>query len=476
VVNSVIVGTTGLYILLMLAIGYYYRDRAGTEDGFLVADRSIGSIVGGGALAVTYISTASLLGTTSFGYSIGISFAVFGGLGVIVGFFVAMYYLGPQLRSVEASTLPDYFENQLGRRSKEVSALIIAIVMTVYLIAQVRGGALVAQSLLDLSYTWAVILVGVVFVLYTFLGGMFAITVTSFLQAVMAVLGVLVVSAAALTQFGGFGSLLTQVSQQAGYYATDGGRLGIGFALGFGVMIFMSILCAPHVIFRYFASKDIGVARDSAAVASAFSAVFYAVMIVPPAAAILLVPGLENTDQAYLALIQTLFDQPLILGFLFAGILAAAMSTADAMLMNATSALVHDLGGEYLSEAQQENASLYLRIATVIVGALVILLTISPPGLILTIMIIALSLFIGSFFAPVLLSLWVAEPSDVAGVTAMVVGFATAAVTHPETPLVQLSQSPYAGIVGGLVSVIVFLVVNFLSTGSSPTSTASRGD
>lgn len=474
--SAVLIGVVVVYLLAMLGIGYYYRDRASNESGFLVADRTIGSFIGGGALAVTFISTSSLLGAASLSYRVGIMWAIYGGLGGVFSYFVSMYFLGPQLRDVEAETLPEYFGNRFGQYSKNLSAIIIAVVMTIYLIAQIQGGAHVAVFVLGIDFTMAVLIVGAIFILYTALGGMYAVTVTSFIQASVLILAVILVSAASLVRFGGIGPYLAEVQSQAPYYFTNTGRIGLEFALGFGLLVFLAGLCSPHVIFRYFASKDRDVAEQTAGVAAIYQGLFFFFLVLAPAAAILLVPNLENPDQAFLALTQTVLGfSPLLTGLVFAGILAAAMSTADAMLMNASSAVVHDLLTDYV-DIDGDRLMLYTRGVTVLIGILVVGLTISPPALILTLAILALALFIGGFLTPVMIGLYTDERSDVAGAIAMGIGVVSVVLTHPDTPAIQLATQAYAGIAGAGLALVAYVLVNRIVSPQAPSGTPVGDD
>lgn len=459
--ETVVLVITVLYVLLMIGIGFYYRDNADSASGFLVAGRSIGPWIGGGALAVTFMSTSSLLGVVATGYRVGIAWGIFGGLGAVAAFIFAMVYLGPQLRDLSVETLPEYFESRFGVHSKRVAALIIGIVMTVYLVAQVRGGALVARYILDITYAQGVLLVTAVFILYTLLGGMYAITLTSFIQACLLLIGVIGVSVAGIIDVGGIGVFFAQVEQNMGFYFTSSGKIGLDFGLAFGGLIFLAVLSSPHVIFRYFASKDANTARKSAAVASLFSGAFYFAIVIPPALVALTVTGIENPDNAFLLLTQQLFSMNgLVVGLIFAAILAAAMSSADAMLMNAASSLVYDLGAD-IFDREHEDLTLYVRGVALIVGLLVAVLTINPPGLILTVVIMALSLFIGAFFAPLMFGLWVNKRSDSACVAGMVAGLGTVLAVHPATGVFLADlPAPAAGIVGTLVSGAVLFTAN----------------
>jgi Na+/proline symporter len=151
------------------------------------------------------------------------------------------------------------------------------------------------------------------------------------------------------------------------------------------------------------------------------------------------------------------------------------MSTADAMLMNASSAVVHDLLTDYV-DIDGDRLMLYTRGVTVLIGILVVGLTISPPALILTLAILALALFIGGFLTPVMIGLYTDERSDVAGAIAMGIGVVSVVLTHPDTPAIQLATQAYAGIAGAGLALVAYVLVNRIVSPQAPSGTPVGDD
>src|SRR5699024_12277077 len=94
-----IIAVIAIYLLGMIGIGLAYRKRASTDtESYLVAGRRMKSLIGGGALASTYASTSSFLGTLGAMYALGIAFGMWQNFGVIIGFALAAIFIAPRFR------------------------------------------------------------------------------------------------------------------------------------------------------------------------------------------------------------------------------------------------------------------------------------------------------------------------------------------------------------------------------------------
>lgn len=469
--NAIVGGVVVAYLVLMLAIGVWYTKKSRTISGFLTGGRGAGAVVGGFALAVTYMSTASLLGLVSAASQIGVSWALFGGIGMVLGFIVCMAGLGPRLRASGAMTMGEFFGTRYGPRTRTVSSAIIAIILFLYVVAQIQGGALVMQAILGTSYAVGVLVMGGIFVGYSVLGGMRAITLTSFLQCILLLFGVIAVTVGLFGRFS-WPEMTGRLSEVRPEYFTSAGSGGLGFGITFGILCFLTCLSGPHVLSRFFASTSGEVAKRTSAIAALMGGLFYLIVIFPPIAVILLVDSPENRDMSFLLAAEAVVGNPWILGIILAGILAAAMSTADAMLLNASSAIVHDLGSRWISA---ERAPMALRLVTLALGLGVIVITISPPAAILQVVILALSMLAGAFFIPVVLGLTMTKgpSSDTAGYSSMIVGLVTTAITHPATPIIRMPEQAYAGLLGVAAALVVYLGIRSRA-GTRPRSWSDR--
>jgi sodium/proline symporter len=457
-----------LYLGAMLYIGYFFRMAAGkSEDSYLVADRKIGPIIGGAAFASNYTSTSGFLGAIGLGYGTGIAALCYVNISIGIGGMLSLLLIAPFLRRTGLRTFPEFFGERYGQGVRAVSAVITAVIMYIYIIAQLKGGALVAQYVFHVPYWVGVLVVAVVFIIYVSLGGMYAATWTGLIQFSMMLFAAVVVFFAVFASFGGWGEMVTQVQSLRPRFFDMWGRTGALFNLSFGCIMGLGIMCSPHVLIRFYAAKDAKTARSTVALGTTFNMLFYFTSTMIVTGAVVWFQGLKDPDFAFIMVTGKLLP-PLLAGLFFAAIWAAAMSTTDAQLIAAGSSISHDLypilqrklGKKLPSQESIVKAS---RIVMVVVGAASTLTALKPPGLIVLIMALAMVLIVSSFFIPLIMGIWWRRANATGAMCSMIGGFVVSIIMHPVTPIMKIKPPFLAGIYGVIVSLVLIVVVSYLT-------------
>jgi sodium/proline symporter len=458
-----------LYLAVMLYIGYYFRKSAGkSEDSYLVADRKIGPIVGGAAFASNYTSTSGFLGAIGLGYAVGIAALCFVNVSIGIGGILSLLLIAPFLRRSGLRTFPEFFGERYGSTVRAVSAIITAVIMYIYIIAQLKGGALVAQYVFHVPYWVGVLVVAVVFIIYVSLGGMYAATWTGFIQFSMMLAAAVIVFFAVLAGFGGWTQMVSEVQALRPHFFDMWGRTGTLFNLSFGCVMGLGMMCSPHILIRFYAARDPKVARNTVAVGTTLNMVFYFTSTMIVTGAVVWFKGLKDPDFAYIMVTGKLLS-PVIAGIFFAAIWAAAMSTTDAQLIAAGSAISHDLY-PFLQRKlsnnlpSQESIVKVSRIVMIIVGAASTLTALKPPGLIVLIMALAMVLIVSSFFIPLVIGIWWKRANSMGAIFSMIGGFLAAAIMHPVTPIIRVKPPFLAGVYGVIISLVLIVVVSYLTS------------
>ncbi len=456
-----------IYLAAMILIGYVYKQKAGQdEESFLVADRSISTFIGGGALAATYTSTSGFLGLLGMSYVYGISPPIWGNIGLLIGFLIAMVFLAPQFRGTKVSTFPQYFEQRYDKRIRAIAAVVTLVTMIVYMIAQIQGGAYAFQSMIGVSYPYAVVIIGIVFIVYVALGGSYASIMTSFFQNIMMILAMGIVALyVVFTQ--DWGSMVSQAVQNNTALLDHWGSAGPVFALSFGLLLGLGTFSSPHVTIRFASAKNEEVAKKTTASAIFWLSIFYLLTLPVVMFIVANYTGLKNPDMGYFILIGDKFPK-IIVGFCVASVLAAAMSTTSSQLIAAAASVTNDLHSVYFQrQLPRERVMKLTRWAVVIIGIITILLTLRPPALIALVMALAQSLMVGAFLVPLMLGIWWRKTTANAALAGMIAGFGVAALTHPSLHLVKLPSPFLVAPIGALVSLVIMIVVSLLEHGSS---------
>jgi Na+/proline symporter len=193
--------------------------------------------------------------------------------------------------------------------------------------------------------------------------------------------------------------------------------------LGSFVIWAAAIPVIPHIVMRVFTAKDAHGARISLNVAM----ILYSLMILAAVFTIVPVgkihfPDLQDADKIFLQVMQQEFP-PLVRGLAVAAVLAAVMSTTDALLLACSSAISHDLLGKYVQKNLSEKAGNYLNVAIAwAIGLVAMYLAYSPPPLITQFYSAAIGLLTAALFVPVMAGLWWKKANLAGGIASLVIG------------------------------------------------------
>jgi SSS family solute:Na+ symporter len=238
----------------------------------------------------------------------------------------------------------------------------------------------------------------VVFVAYTALGGLWAATISDLAQLAIAAVGVGVAAAVVMLRVddgGGMHALVANRGVGPSYFNPVGGEPS--FVLWLLIPTVMYTLIGQDFYQRLFATRDARTARVAALAGGVFLVAVSALPVVVGMGARALSPLPMDAGDALPWVLRELMP-PVVGGVILAAILAAIMSTADSLLTSATSHVVHDLWRRDDDETRQLRRS---RVVTVAIGALALLLGLSLPGIVTT-LIYAYTMYSAGILVPVL--------------------------------------------------------------------------
>ena len=191
------------YFLVMVIIGVVSRRRANRPDDFFVAGRKGSTLFITGSLLATIVGGSATVGLAGLGFTQGLTgmwWLLVGSIGlVILGLFLAS-----KVRRFGVYTLPELVGKQYNRKV----ALAASILIVVAWIGVTAGQIVAAGSILSVlglgdPVLWMVIFTGV-FVIYTVLGGQYAVIRTDTVQIVIVFAGILGGLAVMMSRLGGW--------------------------------------------------------------------------------------------------------------------------------------------------------------------------------------------------------------------------------------------------------------------------------
>jgi Na+/proline symporter len=433
------------------------RTAAGSRDEYWVAGRRIGTAMNSLAIMAALASGGSIIGVMGLTYAQGIpaSLALF--TGAIIGFPLASVLVAGPLRRFGRFTITDFLRFRYPHPAVAlIVPILIVVSFTVYIVAQMKAAGITAAVLLGLDYEVALTLATLVFILYVSIGGMVAVTWTDVFQGALMLLVVIGAAAALVWQAGSPAAILRDATAAAPALGTLRDQ-PLGSYLGSFVIWATAIPIIPHIVMRVFTARDARGARLSLNIAM----MMYAVMILAGVMAIapmgrMMFPDLADADLVFLRVIESSFP-PVFRGLAVAAVMAAVMSTTDALLLACSSAIAHDLLGTRLRRFLGATTPHWVAVAAAwLVGLTAMWLAYSPPALISQFYTAAIGLLTAGLFVPTVAGLWWRRANLAGGLASLVVGPTAYLVVHftPGTPplsaiLVALPASALAMWAGG---------------------------
>jgi sodium/proline symporter len=460
-----------IYLGLLAAFAIWSRRETGTLKGFYLAGKKLPFWVVAFSTNATGESGWLLLGLTGMGYAVGAQ-AYWVVVGEILGIWLSWTLISRRLKrlsdATDSITVPDVLAAKFEDRwhlIRGVAVIIILTMVTTYVTAQMVASGKALNGFVGIDYEIGVVVGSAIIIVYTFVGGHKAVSYTDVLQGVLMLLGLIFVPIVALDAAGGWDSVMSNLAAQdpklvSMFSLTEGGISGWVAAASF-VAIGLPFLGVPQLLVRYMSARDeneLGKARW----VSVFVLLFFTFGAVTAGiAGRALFPGLEDSEKIFPTLSSELFS-PLVAGILLVIVLSAIMSTADSLLLLASSAIVRDTMQQMLgSKKSDHQLAQYGKIVTILIGVVAIAIAIPDAKFIFDFVLYAWS-GLGAAFGPTLVCLLYYKKTTWAGVVVgMVAGFTTSIVWVEQFK--EQSHGLYEAIPGFIVGIVLTIVVSAMT-------------
>ncbi|HNC80962.1 MAG TPA: cation acetate symporter [Rhodocyclaceae bacterium] len=392
--NLTAIGMFFVFVVATMGITYWAASRTKSTSDFYTAGGGITGFQNGLAIAGDYMSAATLLGLSALTYAKGLDGFIYA-IGFFVGWPVILFLMAERLRNLGKFTFADIASYRLEQGTIRTFAAFGSLtVVCFYLIVQMVGAGQLIKLLFGLDYTTAVIVVGVLMVIYVTFGGMIATTWVQIIKACLMLFGGTVLLFLALGQFG---FSLEEAARKAVEAHKDGIKImGPGSlmadpvtAVSLSLGLVFGTAGLPHIMMRFFTVPNAKEARKSVFVASGCIGYFFMVVCALGLMAITIVGtnpeyfeggtvggkliGGGNMPVMHLA---KAVGGNLFLGFMSAVAFATILAVVSGLALAGASAIAHDIYARVIrkgtaSETEEMRVS---KLATIVLGVVAVLL------------------------------------------------------------------------------------------------------
>ena len=397
-----------VYLGILIALAIWSRRETHTLSGFYLAGKKLPYWVVAFSTNATGESGWLLLGLSGMGYLVGAQ-AYWIVVGEIVGIGLSWWVMSRRLKALgdetDSITVPDVLSAKFVDKwhlVRAVSVLIILVMVTTYVTAQMVATGKAFSSFLGMGYETGVILGSIIIIGYTFVGGYKAVSYTDVVQGDLMLLGLIAVPAAASGIDEVTHALELQDPALLDMFAFGSTPVWIGIASF--LAIGLPFIGVPQLLIRYMSARDDGEIRKARVVSLIVLFIFTFGAVTAGVAGRALYPGLEDSETIFPVISSNLFP-PVISGVLLVVVLSAIMSTVDSLLLLASSAAVRDTYQKMFgSDDSDERLSQYGKIVTIIIGVFAVVLGVQEPRVIFHFVLASWS-GLGSAFGPAMIGI-----------------------------------------------------------------------
>ncbi|HID8415437.1 TPA: cation/acetate symporter ActP [Serratia marcescens] len=380
-----------LFVGAILYITYWASKRTRSRQDYYTAGGRITGLQNGLAIAGDFMSAASFLGISALVYTSGYDGLIYS-IGFLIGWPIILFLIAERLRNLGRYTFADVASYRLQQKPiRTLSACGSLVVVALYLIAQMVGAGKLIQLLFGLNYHVAVILVGILMVLYVLFGGMLATTWVQIIKAVLLLAGAsfmaLMVMKSVNFDFNTLFAEAVKVHPKGIAIMSPGGLVSDPIsALSLGLALMFGTAGLPHILMRFFTVSDAKEARKSVFYATGFIGYFYILTFIIGFGAILLVSAnpafkdatgalLGGTNMAAVHLANAVGGN-FFLGFISAVAFATILAVVAGLTLAGASAVSHDLYASVMKngKATERDELKVSKITVVVLGLVAIAL------------------------------------------------------------------------------------------------------
>jgi len=386
--NIQILVAMGAYLLFTVGISLWYSKRSNRNaEAYFLGERGLGPWVAAMSAEASDMSGWLLMGLPGVAYFTGAGEAVWTAIGLALGTWINWQIVAKRLRSYSqvannSITLPAFFSNRYHDKRHVLSiiaSVLLILFFSIYVGSQFVTFGKLFGYVFGMEETYGrMVIFGALFVLlYTFIGGFLAETMSDFVQGTLMFAVLILVLTVGTVRAGGIGGVLENlknipnfmdffgiavpvdaagnaVSSAAGnVQAVVDGHGAFGPGAKYGILSILSCMAwglgyfgMPQVLLRFMAIAKPSKIRQARiiAVSWCFISLFAAVAIGMIGRS--LMPGLLTTASASETIFIHMaveFFPPLLAGIVLSGIIAASISSSDSYMLIASSSLANDL-------------------------------------------------------------------------------------------------------------------------------------
>lgn len=466
--NWITYATFAIYFLILIYIGIHFYFRSKKIEDYLLGGRGMGSWVTALSAQASDMSGWLLMGLPGAIYLSGIS-NMWIAVGLVIGTFLNWYFVAARLRlytgETGSMTLSSFFGSRFRDPSNSlrvISSIITLLFFTVYAAAGLVSAGKLFEEMFQIDYTLSVVIGMSVMIIYTLLGGFFAVSWTDFFQALLMIFAIVILPIIAYNNIT-TEQMVTAFENKVNAFnflpegTTFAVILGLLSTLAWGLGYFGQ----PHILVRFMSVKSIKHIPRSITIALIWVIISLTGAVIIGLLAVPIFPSLpKGQEEKVLIFMIVEYVSPYFVGVLLAAILAAIMSTISSQLLVCSSTLTEDIyANVIIKNASNSKLLLMSRLNVVIISLIALVLSLDTDSNIFKLVTFSWGGFGAAFGPLVLMSLYSKKTTWYSALSGMIVG----TVVMLSWYFSGMNQYLYEIVPGFVANLITILLINKFS-------------
>jgi len=417
-VGSIDIGVIIIFTILIFICGLSFSSSGKNMKSYFAAGGALPWWMSGLSLFMSFFSAGTFVVWGSIAYNSGWVAITIQSTMAIAGFIIG-FVIAPKWRKTKALTAAEFITNRLGYNTQKVYTYLFLVISLFTTGAFLYPVAKIVEVSTGVPITTSIIVIGVLILIYTAVGGLWAVIVTDVLQFVVLTAAVLIVVPLSLNKVGGIQSFIDKAPTD--FFALVNDEYSWGFMIAFGFYNLFFIAGNWAYVQRY---TSVSTPKDAKKVGWLFGALYLIspiIWMLPPMIYRVLNPSLEGLadEGAYLLMCKEVLPVGM-LGLMLGGMIFATSSSVNTTLNISAGVLTNDVYKHFKPKATSNQLVKVAKSSTVILGLITIGVALLVPllGGVVEFVLSLAAITGGAMFLP---PLWAMFSKKITGNTALFV-------------------------------------------------------
>ncbi len=358
-----------LYLLISILIGWRASLNVKTTQDFVIAGRNLPLVVAASALFATWFGSETIMGASSEFVEHGLIGVIEDPFGAALCLFLVGFFFARPLYRLNILTFNDFFKIRFGKYAELISALFMVPSYFGWIAAQLVAMALILSLLVGLPFFAGIMICTTVVVLYTYIGGMWAVSITDFVQTILIIVGLLAISIELYWQVGGVPKIMESVPDGFFRFLPEEGFENYIHYFAAWITIGLGSIPQQDVFQRVMAAKN----ENTAVSASYLGGIMYLTIGFMPLfiglCSKILYPELQNGNpQLTLPIIVMEYSSPILQVLFFGALLSAILSTTSGAMLAPATVIGENLIKPFLGQISDKKLLKLMQLSVVFVA------------------------------------------------------------------------------------------------------------